>query len=161
MNKVTFRAMVRNDIQHVKSVIDSNELFPSEMLDEMVISYFDNSSEDKWFVAEIESGKAIAVAYCSPERMTDNTWNLLLIAVNKADHGSGIGKAFITFIKDQLTSLQARILIVETSGLSEFSATQQFYVKCGFSKVATIPEFYAEGDDKIVFWAPVNKHLKS
>ena len=66
--------------------------------------------------------------------------------------GSGIGKKMMSFIEDKLKGEGNRILIVETSGKAEYELTRAFYVKCNYIKQATIPEFYAEGDDKIVFW---------
>lgn len=44
-----------------------------------------------------------------------------------------------------------RMLIVETSGLPSFSGTRAFYVKCGCEEEGRIRDFYAAGEDKIVF----------
>jgi len=44
---------------------------------------------------------------------------------------------------------------VETSSLDEYAAMRAFYSDQAFAKEAQIRGFYAEGEDKIVFW----KHL--
>ena len=84
--------------------------------------------------------------------MTEGTYNLYLIAVNPAQQGKGIGGSLMEYIEEELRSQGARILIVETSGLPEFERTRQFYDRCGYAREAVIREFYAEDDDKVVFW---------
>ena len=83
--------------------------------------------------------------------MTGGTWNLLLIAVLKAHQGIGIGGELMTHVESVLSKQDVRILLVETSGLPEYRLTREFYPKCGYTQVAVIPEYYDEGDDKVVF----------
>lgn len=154
-NQIYIREMSKSDIPKVKTIIDDNHMFPAEYIDEMTVNYFNQETEDMWFILEQEDAGIIAVAYCSPERMTEGTWNLLLIAVLKQFQGCGVGSTLITFIEDKLKTLLVRVLLVETSGLPEYERTRNFYPKCGYKQVAVIPEYYASGDDKIVFC----KHL--
>ena len=58
----------------------------------------------------------------------------------------------MSFIEQLLRNEGHRILIAETSGKPDFELTRQFYRQCGYTKQAVIPEFYDEGDDKVVFW---------
>ena len=43
------------------------------------------------------------------------------------------------------------MLLIETSSLPRFAATHAFYGKHGYTKVARIPDFYADGDSKVIF----------
>ena len=76
--------MSSSDLPAIKAIIDDNHMFPSEFLDEMSEPFFAQESEERWFVTEDSNKQVVAVAYCSPERMTEGIWNLLLIAVHKA-----------------------------------------------------------------------------
>jgi ribosomal protein S18 acetylase RimI-like enzyme len=144
------RAFTRDDIQTAKTIINETEMFPSEMLDDMAAPFFDDeSSQDLWFVAC--SDEVVGIAYCAPERMTDGTWNMLLIAISPSSQGQGIGKQFMDYIEQQIKNIPGRIMLVETSGLAEFEATRKFYPQCGYTEVACIPEYYEVGDDKVVF----------
>jgi len=146
------RKITQNDLQKLKEVIDSNELFPSDLLDEMSSDFFTNeSSLDVWFTAELQDNP-IAVAYFAPERMTVGTYNLYLIAIHKEFQGKGYGKEIMNFIEQYLKELNGRILIVETSGLPEFELTRKFYDKCNYERAAVIKEFYQEREDKVIFW---------
>lgn len=149
---IRIRELQKNDLPQVKQIIDENQMFPSEYLDQMVSDFFDNRSQEFWLVAEYSDGKVASIVYCAPERMTQGTWNLLLIAVAKSEQGQGMGTQLITAIENKLRHIPARVLLVETSGLPDFQLTRQFYPKNGFEQVAVIPEFYDQGDDKIVFW---------
>ena len=146
------RKVKKADLPELKNVLDSSELFPSYLLDDMIGDYLGNAaSTDIWFTA-IEEGKPISIGYCAPERLTEGTYNLYAIAVHNDQQGKGIGKQMMAYIENELRKKGHRILIVETSGKPEFALTREFYTKCNYVKQATIPEFYEKGDDKIVFW---------
>ena len=66
-------------------------------------------------------------------------------------HNQGHGAALVRHVETELRGRDARLLIVETSGLAAFAPARAFYVKCGFLHEATIRNFFATGDDKLVF----------
>ena len=144
------RPVKPDDLPALKIVIDANELFPSDMLDEMISDYFHTKdNNDYWFT--YDDGKPIAIAYCAPERMTEGTWNLYLIAVHPDYQRSGLGSSMLHHIEQRLAARGERVLLVETSGLESFEGTREFYRKCGYNKEAKIREFYQAGEDKIIF----------
>lgn len=144
------RPVIPNDVPALKKVIDANDLFPSDMLEDMIFDYFDNdNSSDFWLT--YEDHEPVAIAYCAPEKMTKGTWNLYLIAVHPSHQGKGIGTSMVRYIEQILKKRGERLLLVETSGLAEFDRTRAFYRQCGFDEEARIREFYQVGEDKIVF----------
>ncbi|MCO4797698.1 MAG: GNAT family N-acetyltransferase [Colwelliaceae bacterium] len=157
MNKpISFRTLQKADLASAKIIIDETEMFPSELLDDMVTPFFsEDDSQEIWFVAHTD--KPIGIAYCMPEKMTDGTWNLLLIAVHPNFQGKGVGKQFIAFIEQQIKNIKGRILLVETSSLPEYELTRKFYPQCNYTQVACIPDYYEKGDDKITFWKQIRQ----
>ena len=150
MNEI--RKVVKSDIKALKSVLDSIDLFPTDMLDDMISDYFDNpETEDVWFTV-VQNETPISIGYCVPEKLTDGTYNLLAIGVQSDLQAKGIGGAMMTFIEDYLKNLSHRVLIVETSSVLEFQSTREFYLKRGYTHEATIRDFWKEGDDKVIFW---------
>lgn len=102
-----------------------------------------------WFTAD--DGEAVGVAYCAPEAVTNGTWNLLLLWTRSDRHGQGHGTALVRQVEDAVRTRNARLLIVETSGLPAFEPARSFYATCGFAHEATIKHFFADGDHKVVF----------
>ena len=96
-------------------------------------------------------GEACLVGYSARERMTDGTWNILLMAVCPTVQGRGHGGLLLRTIETELRRRDARVVLVETSGLDAFARTRSFYRECGYEQEARIREFYAAGEDKIVF----------
>ena len=70
-------------------------------------------------------------------------------------HGKGHGASLVKQVERELQGRTARLLIVETSGLPEFAPARAFYAKCGFVHEASIKNFFAAGDDKLVFTKPL------
>ena len=146
------RKIQAKDLEGIKEILDSSELFPSEYLDEMIADYLNNSeSQEIWF-AQFEADNPVGFGFCAPEKMTEGTFNLIAIAVRKELQGKGIGSALMQYLENLLQNEKQRILIVDTSSGENFAQTRQFYLKLGYTKAAVIPEFWAAGDDKVVFW---------
>lgn len=148
------RPIGRQDLPKLKHIADATELFPSDMMDDMVSGYFDGSKPDIWFTCVLD-GEAISFGFCEPERMTKGTWNLLAIGVQPDHQGKGVGAAMMSYLENRLAVQGERILLVETMGIPELEQTRAFYRKNGYIEEARIREFYEAGADKVVFW----KHL--
>ncbi len=153
--KPSIRALQITDMPDVMAVIDACDLFPAEMLAEMTSAFFAGEAKQEYWLT-YDTGTPVAIAYCAPERMTQGTWNLLLIAVHPDHQGKGYGKALMQHMEQELTALGERILLVETSGLDSFKDTRHFYGAIGYGLEATIRDFYQAGENKIVFRKELN-----
>ncbi|MEW6497626.1 MAG: GNAT family N-acetyltransferase [Cyanobacteriota bacterium] len=131
----------------------SNEL---DQLSEMLADYFGGDSNSDHFWLTDDDNGPVGVAYCEPERMTNRTWNLQLIAIRPDRQGQGRGATLLRYVEQTLTARGGRMLLVETSGLPEFERTRAFYRQCGYEEEARIRDFYAAGDDKVVFRKVLN-----
>jgi len=154
--KQEIRKVIHQDIDVLKEVLDSSELFPSEMLDDMIHDFFHNETSTDIWLTTLENGRPISIAYCAPERMTEGTYNLYAIAVHKDKQGQGVGGKMMTYIEDLLRKNGHRILLVETSGLADFELTRKFYHQCQYHQEAIIRDFYQDGEDKVIFWKKLN-----
>ncbi len=150
MSELKIRPVVAGDLDNLKVVIDSSELFPSELLDNMISGYLAGYEGSLWLTGDID--EPTFIAYCAAEQMTEGTWNLYLIAVHESMQGSGIGRRVLTYVEEELKQRGVRVLIIETSGLESFQSTRDFYAKAGYTEEARIRDFYQAGEDKVVFW---------
>jgi len=144
--------VTQSDLTDLKQVLDSIELFPSELLDNMIFDYLNNpETEEIWFTAS-ENSRPISIGFCAPEKLTEGTYNLYAIGVRRDIQGKGIGSKMMAYIEDYLREKGHRILIVDTSGTDDFRKTRRFYEKLNYNQEAVIRDFWKEGDDKVVFW---------
>ena len=154
MNEI--RLVKRSDLPDLKQVLDTIELFPSAMLDDMIADFLNNpETEEIWFT-ETDDGRPISIGYCAPEKLTDGTYNLYAIGVRSDIQSKGTGSRMMTFIETHLKENKKRILIVDTSGKAVFEPVRRFYEKLGYTKEAVIRDFWEEGDDKVTYWKRLN-----
>ncbi|MBD2182724.1 GNAT family N-acetyltransferase [Planktothrix sp. FACHB-1355] len=153
------RSTTPDDTTALIALADATGLFPPsalELLRQMLTdSLAGNSDTEPFWITDDDNGP-VGVAYCEPERMTDRTWNLQLIAIHPDRQGQGRGTKLLRYVEQALTARRGRVLLVETSGMPEFDRTRAFYAKCGFEEEARIRDFYATGDDKVVFRKVLN-----
>lgn len=150
------RKVIEKDIYELKKVLDSIDLFPSEMLEDMISDYLTNpETEEIWFT-ETENDIPISIGFCAPEKLTEGTFNLYAIGVRSDIQSMGTGSRMMVFIENYLKESGHRILIVDTSGTDDFKLTRRFYEKLGYNREAVIRDFWADGDDKVVYWKRLN-----
>ncbi|PWS35576.1 GNAT family N-acetyltransferase [Falsiroseomonas bella] len=141
------RPVVTGDLPALRAVIAATGLFPAEMLEGMAAPFLAGEAEEVWLTA---AGGA-AVAYVAPERMTQGSWNLLLIAVHPGHQRRGLGAALVAAVEAEVIARGGRLLLVETSSLPDFDGTRAFYRRQGYEQEARIRDFYQAGEDKVVF----------
>ncbi|HUR96205.1 MAG TPA: GNAT family N-acetyltransferase [Gemmatimonadales bacterium] len=89
-----------------------------------------------------------------PTPCTLRTYDLYWMAVDPALHGAGLGTALLHAMEARLAGV-ARLIVVETSGRVEYAPTRAFYEARGYRAVSRIPDFYAPGDDQVVYTKPL------
>jgi ribosomal protein S18 acetylase RimI-like enzyme len=91
-----------------------------------------------------------------PTPCTLGTYDLYWMAVDPALHGAGVGTALIDEMEQRLAG-SARLILVETAGRADYGPTRAFYHARGYRRAAVISDFYAPGDDQVVYV----KHLET
>lgn len=153
------RLTTLNDVTALIALAEASGLFePSqtEYLAQMLDRHFSEKDEtqDLWFTDY--DTEPVGMAYVAPERMTEGTWNLYLIAVHPSRQRQGRGKSLLRYVEQMLMERGERVLLVETSGTVDFEYVREFYRKNGYEEEAHIREFYTAGVDKIIFRKMLN-----
>ncbi len=148
------RLTTPDDINTLLALAEATGLFESNQIEEfaqMLNQYFSDGtdSQDIWFTDY--DNKPVGVAYVAPERMTDGTWNLYLIAIHPDHQKQGRGAVLLRYVEQILAERGERVLLVETSGTDDFEYVRAFYRNRGYEEEARIRDFYTDGVDKIVF----------
>ena len=99
--------------------------------------------------AELDGGLCGWICW-GPTPCTLGTYDLYWMAVDPEAQGTGIGTALLLEMERRLAGV-ARLIVIETAGRPDYSATRAFYQVRGYTPVSIIPDFYAPGDDQVVF----------
>lgn len=86
-----------------------------------------------------------------PTPCTLGTYDIYWIAVSPRFQGHGLGRALLEHAEAQVRRVQGRVLVLETSGRPLYQSTRGFYLAAGYREVARVPEFYAPGDDRVIY----------
>ncbi len=81
---------------------------------------------------------------------TEGTWDLYWLAVDPLAQGHGVGRLLVEEMERRLRG-KARLISVDTSGRPDYTPTRAFYERVGYTAVAVVPDFYAPGDDQVIF----------
>lgn len=138
-------------ITALKRVLDQVELFPSEMLDDMIAPFFAGADDEIWLSFCDNEAAVAGFCYAKREPLTEGTWNMLALGVLPEQQGSGAGGVLTKALENTLRKQAQNVLIVDTSSDDGYSAARAFYQKQGYEEEARIRDFWAPGDDKITF----------
>lgn len=83
----------------------------------------------------------------------DRVFELKWLAVKKNQY-EGIGYHLIRHAENLLED-KARLIILYTSNTLIWAGTKDFFRKLGYQEVAIVPDFWDDGDDRVIFWKRV------
>jgi ribosomal protein S18 acetylase RimI-like enzyme len=153
------RPLTAADRGRIEEITRAVGLFREEEIP-IAVEVFDDAvreggSRDYTALGADFDGKLVGWICWGPTPCTLGTFDLYWMAVDPALHGSGIGSALLSEMEHRLAGI-ARLIVIETAGRPDYAATRAFYQARGYSAVSTIPDFYAPGDDQVVFVKKVN-----
>lgn len=104
-------------------------------------------------VAEGGAGDSpLGWCYLARDAQADRVWELMWIGVTRAAEGtSGAGSALLKAAEALASERGARLLLISTSSTPATARARAFYERKGFARCGAIPDYYAAGDDKVIY----------
>jgi ribosomal protein S18 acetylase RimI-like enzyme len=93
----------------------------------------------------------LGYACFGPHPLTQGTYDLYWIVVDPTAQGHGIGHALLARVEAEVQARGGRLLLVETSGTPAYAPARRFYETSGYLCEAVVHDFYAPGDDLLIF----------
>lgn len=156
MGKIRFRKTPRKgDVGAVRRIVESTDKFNAaevKVAMELVEERLEKGEGSGYFFLFLEQGGKVAGYSCfGPVPATVDSFHLYWIAVRKEYQGRGLGRLILQKSENEMVRMGARKVYVETSGRPDYLSTRRFYLACGYLVEATLRDYYAPNDDKVIF----------
>lgn len=100
----------------------------------------------------LDTGLELAAYACfGPIPGTDRSFDLYWIVVAPRHQGRGFGRLLIEEVERRVAAAGGRRLFVETSSRDDYADARRFYERSGYVVTARLADFYADGDDEIIY----------
>lgn len=156
MSAVRLGALQRTHRGRLREILDATAVFrPDEV--EIALELFDDAiAGDYEFLGGFDDDDLVAYACYGATPGTDRTFDLYWIAVHPSAQRHGGGSRLLAEVEQRLGERGARLLVVETSSRPEYEATRRFYLARGYREVARMRDYYAMGDDRVIYTKPLS-----
>ena len=147
-----------SDRDRVAAMVEATGVFrPDEVA--IALEVFDGTVEhpgvDYHGLCAFEGETLVGFTLFGPTPCTVATWDLYWIVVDPTAHRHGIGRQLMAAAESAVRSHGGQLLVVETSSRDDYQPTRDFYESLAYDRAARIPEYYAPGDDLVVFVKPL------
>lgn len=156
---LSFRKTIqKEDVSRIRQILESTGFF-NQSLDEIDVAVElaelslknGNNIENYEFIFAEENQKAVGFGCYARIPCTLSSFEIYWIGVDKLFQGKGIGKALIQRIVETVKGYGATKIVLQTAGREQYVPTQKFYNTVGFEMEARIKDYFAVGDDCLIY----------
>ena len=146
---------VPSDVNSIVEIVRSTGFFNDEELDiaaELVEERLLKGTESGYYFLFLEVDQKLTGYSCyGPIPGTLSSFDLYWIAVNNESRGMGLGKLILELSEQKIASMNGTNAYIETASKDLYLPTRKFYEVNGYRAEARLKDFYALGDDKIIY----------
>ena len=153
---MTLRPLRATDRDELKGILERTRAFNAPEIKvalELIDFALGRPEQKDYCFHAIEDGSGRLAGYlCYGEvPLSDRCWDLYWIAVDPSAQGRGLGRAMVEHMEADLRERRARKIYIETGGKASYGDTRRFYESLGYAELARLADFFAPGDDKVIF----------
>ena len=148
--------MARADKSFVMELIEATEFFRPEEIqvaEELIDVYLTHPDQKDYDVVVVESDEHEVAGYLTwgGTPMAVGTYDLYWMAVSPRHQGHGYGRALVAWLEARVREIGGRLIIIETSSMPKYEPTRRFYLGLDYKEIARIPDYYQDGDDRVIY----------
>ncbi|MGH7483554.1 MAG: GNAT family N-acetyltransferase [Longimicrobiales bacterium] len=152
---VAIRRLPRSARAAVERILNDTNSFRADEVTvalEVLDAFFADPEQDYTALGAFsQDGSLLGYVCYGRTPCTLGTWDLYWIAVSPDCQRTGVGTHLLQEVERRLARDEARLVIIETSSQPGYAPTRAFYERHGYEQVARVPDFYAPGDDRLIF----------
>lgn len=143
------------DLPAIRQLVAATGMFNTEevgLAEELVAERLAKGPASGYEFIIAQRGKAL-VGYACYGRIagTQASYALYWIATAPQFQRTGIGRQLLGEVERRIVAAGGGRLYADTSGREQYAPTRAFYERMGFRQAAVLPDFFAPGDDKVIF----------
>ncbi len=150
------RSYVSRDKAWIRDILERSETFTEEEIDLAIevieeAEIYPERRDYELFCAEDDDGSLLGYICYGAIPITDRCFDLYWICVDQNTSRKGVGRLLLSAMENALKEKAARHVYVDTSSTEPYLKARSFYEKHGYRVVSVFPDFYRDGDDKVVY----------
>ncbi len=154
--KLNYRNQLKKtDIDAFYEILKSTGVFYDFEIDvalEIVNTFLaEGESSGYYFYVAEQDGKVLGYINFGPTPCTRASWDIYWIAVSKELQNQGLGSILLKMAENKIAEMGGENIWVETSSRPDYKPTRKFYIKMEYERISELPNFYAKGDNKVIF----------
>ena len=160
-NNMPIRKFEKQDLPEIVELVYATGVFKEseiQIAKELLEIAVDNPDQNDYIIYSYvtEIGTVAGYYCCGPTPLTASTYDLYWIAVHPSQQGKGVGYELLQHCENLIRSVSGSLIMVETSSLPKYDATRKFYLRNRYSQAAQVRDYYAPGDDLVIY----SKHIQ-
>jgi len=143
------------DPARIRHLIDITGFFSAEEVDvaeELAQERLARAAASGYhFVMAEQYGRLVGYTCYGPIACTVGSYDLYWIAVHPDVQGKGLGQRLLQETERLIRQAGGSRIYVDTSQRLQYASTRAFYENAGYRLDAVLKEFYAPGDNKVIY----------
>jgi D-alanine-D-alanine ligase len=153
---IHFRQQVTaGDVQQVRQISESTGFFFDFEVDVAVSLIEERLNQGEasgyHFVFAEQNGRTVGYSCFGPIPCTQGSFDLYWLAVRDECRRHGIGRQLMAESERIIAAMGGRLVFLETASKEQYKPTREFYNRNNYAVEAVLKDFYAPGDDKVIF----------
>jgi len=148
-----------SDVRALRRLVESTDVFYPEEIEiamELLEERLRRGAKSGYeFIFAEKAGELVGYCAWGAVPLTKGSYDLYWIAVAPAAQGLGLGRELMRLAELEVAKLGGGRLYIETSSRAAYVRTRRFYRAAGYKQAARLPDFYARGDHKVVFYKSI------
>jgi ribosomal protein S18 acetylase RimI-like enzyme len=142
------------DRDQAARLVEATGVFRPDEVD-VAVEVFDGAATrpgiDYHGICAFDADRLVGFTLFGPTPCTVSTWDLYWIVVGPGAQRHGVGRQLMAAAETSIRSLAGTLVVVETSSRDDYLPTRAFYESLAYHPAARIPDYYAPGDDLVVY----------
>jgi ribosomal protein S18 acetylase RimI-like enzyme len=154
------RELQQPDAAAIRRLVEATKFFSSaetaialELVEERLAKGTASGYE---FLLADSGRETVGYACFGPIPCTTASFDLYWIAVEPAYQRQGLGRRLIAEVEAAIRAQGGARIYVDTSSRAQYGPTRRFYERCGYQNAAVLEDFYAPGDNRVIYVKSLN-----